>query len=144
MTRSFTAQIKDFADLTKRNMRYVASEAIQDVMEAAQTPQLGITKGASGFVEGKIPVAEADLINSLSADGGSTGADAYVVAIAGYEIGDNMRFIWTAEHAARINSGFTGTDSLGRQYDQPGRFFVDRNAERFHEFVEARVREVQR
>lgn len=144
MTKSFRAQVRDFAELSKRNMRYVATESIQDVVEAAQTPQRGITKGATSFVEGKIPVAEADLINSLSVDGGATGKDSYVVAIAGYEIGDNYRFAWTAEHAMRMEQGFTGKDSLGREYNQAGRHFVGKNAARFPEFVEKHVREVKK
>lgn len=142
--KSFTAQLGDITDLTTRNMRYVAAESIQDVAEAMQTPQRGITKGASGFVEGKIPVAESDLINSLSVDGGAEGEDSYTVAIAGYELGDNMTFAYSAEHARRMELGYTGTDELGRTYNQPGRFFMTKAAERFEEFVKKRVAEVRK
>lgn len=141
MAKSFKAQLDDFAKLTARNMRYVASEAIQDVMEAAQTPQLGMSKGATSFEVGKIPVAESDLINSLTSEG-ITGADSYTVAIAGFEIGDVMEFAWTEPYAARIEYGFTGTDKLGREYDVPGRHFVGENAAKFPEFVQARIAEV--
>ena len=148
MAKSFTAQIRDWAKLTKQNMRYVATESIQDVLEAAQTPQLGITKGATSFVEGKIPVAEADLINSLvSGLNGSVGAPSatsYTVAIGSMQLGDMARFAWTAEHAMRMEHGFTGTDALGRSYNQAGRHFVAVNAARFEEFVKARVREVKK
>lgn len=144
MAKSFTAQLDEIIDLTERNLRYVAAESIQDVVEAAQTPQLAMSKGAPGFVEGKIPVAEADLINSLSVDGGAPDKDAYSVAIAGYQIGDNMRFAWTSEYAMRIEAGFTGEDSLGRSYNVPGRFFVGKNAARFPEFVKKRVAEVRK
>lgn len=139
---TFTAQLEAFEQLTKQNMRYVATESIQDVVEAAQTPQRGITKGATSFEVGKIPVAEAELINSLSTNGGAPSEDSYVVAISGYEIGDSMTFAWTAPHAMRMEAGFTGTDSLGREYDQPGRHFVGANARRFQEFVTKRSREV--
>ena len=144
MVKSFSAQVRDFATLTKRNMRYVATESIQDVVEAAQTPQRGITKGATSFVEGKIPVAEADLINSLSVDGGATGKDAYVVAIAGFDLGDTLRFAWTAPYALRIEQGFTGTDALGRKFNQAGRHFVGKNAARFPEFVKKHAAEVKK
>lgn len=140
-TRSFTAGIQDFAKLTKQNLRYVAVNSIQDVLEAAQTPQLAMSKGATGFVEGKIPVAEATLINSLTSEG-VTGADSYAVAIAGLDLGDVLRFAWTAPCARRIEYGFTGTDSLGRSYSVPGRHYVGANAARFSEFVAARVKEV--
>ena len=146
--KTFTAQIQAFADLTKQNLKYVAVESIQDVVEAAQTPQRAITKGATGFEIGKIPVAEAELINSLiSGANGSFGpesADSYAVALGGYELGDYMRFGWTAPHAMRMEAGFTGTDAIGRTYNQPGRHFVGANAARFSEFVMKHALEVRK
>lgn len=142
--KPFTAQLDEIIELTERNMRYVAAESIQDVVEAAQTPQPSVKRTGGTFIEGKIPVDEADLINSLSVDGGATDKDAYSVAIAGYQIGDNMRFAWTSEYALRIEAGFTGEDSLGRSYNVPGRHFVGKNAARFPEFVKKRVAEVKK
>mgnify|MGYP000480565561 CR=1 FL=1 len=84
--KSFTAQLDDMINMTLRDARYVATESIQDVAEAMQTPQRGVTTGGI-FEVGKIPVADADLINSLSVDGGPEGEDSYVIAIAGYELG---------------------------------------------------------
>lgn len=144
MAQTFEAQIKGFADLTKRNLNYVMRSSIGDVLEAAQTPQQGIGAGATSFEEGKIPVGKtSDLLNSLTVDG-AKGADAYVTAIAGMEPGDVKEFAWTMPYARRIEYGFTGEDSLGRHYEVPGRFFVLRNAERFSAFVEARVAEVRK
>ena len=145
MTKTFEAQLQDIEDLTIEGMEYVMRQSISDVMEGAQTTQIGITQGADSFEEGKIPVGmTAELVNSLSVDGGAESADAYVVKIAGMEIGDSMDFAWSAPYARRINSGFTGEDSLGRTYNVPGRFFVDRNAEKFPEFVKKRAAEVKR
>ncbi|WP_375553393.1 hypothetical protein [Roseovarius mucosus] len=139
MVKTFAAQLKDIEELLTKEMQFVASESVQDVMEGAQTPQQGITAGGSGFVEGKIPVAEAELINSLEVDGAS-GKDAYVVAIAGMEIGGVQRFTWNAPHAMPMEVGFTAEN--GTQV--PGRFFVSRNAERFSEFVEKNVKRLRR
>jgi hypothetical protein len=145
MSKSFTAQMYDIIDLSVDSMEYVMRQSISDVVEGAQTTQIGITQGATTFVEGKIPVGlTSELVNSLSVDGGGESADAYVVKIAGMEIGDSMEFAWTAPHARRINSGFTGTDELGRIYNQPGRFFVDRNAEKFPDHVKRRAAEVRK
>ena len=146
MTKTFAAQVEAFKDRTLKKMRYVAVNAIQDVMEAAQTPQPGVGRTGGSFIEGKIPVKTSELINSLTSGkgaGGAKGALSYTTAIAGMEIGDRLRFAWTAPHAMRIEQGFTGTDSLGRTYNQAGRHFVGVNAARFSEFVAARVREVQ-
>ena len=146
--KTFTAQLQDFANLTKKNLRYVAVNAIQDVVEAAQTPQPSVKRTGGSFQEGKIPVDTSELINSLiSGANGSFGpqsADSYAVALAGYDIGDYMRFGWTAPHAHRIEMGFTGTDALGRTYNQAGRHFVGANAARFSQFVEKYAREVRK
>jgi hypothetical protein len=137
----FAADVSQLVKKTEDRLRYVALQSIQDVMEAAQQPQLGITKGATSFVEGKIPVAEGELRGSLKAEllGGASalGPDSYAVVLSGYEVGDTMRFTWTARHALPMELGFTARN--GRQV--PGRFFVTRNAERFSSFVAARVAE---
>lgn len=146
MTRSFAAQVADFKGRTLKKMRYVAVNAIQDVMEAAQTPQPSSQRTGT-FIEGRIPVDTSALINSLTSGkgsgGGAKGALSYTTAIAGMQIGDRLTFAWTMPYALRIEAGFVGTDSLGRTYNQPGRHFVGKNAARFSEFVAARVKEVQ-
>lgn len=139
MAKTFTAQLEQFKGLTTANMRKVAAGAIQDVLEAAQTPQQGITAGGSGFVTGKIPVATSELINSLTVEG-VTGPAAYVTAIAGMQIGDVMRFAWTAPHAMPMEVGFTTAN--GREV--PGRFFVSQNAAKFSEFVAAQAAKVRK
>lgn len=140
MAKTFTAQIEAFRDLTLKNMRYVAAEAIQDVVEAAQTPQLPVARTGGTFEIGKIPVDTKALINSLSVDGGPESEVAYAAAIAGFEIGDKMQFHWTSDHAMPMEAGFT-TQS-GTQVS--GRHFVGANAERFSEFVDKRVAEVKK
>ena len=47
-----------------------------------------------------------------------------------------------AEWMPRLNWGFTGQDSLGRNYNQAGLMFVERNAERWQSFVDAAAREI--
>lgn len=146
--KTFAASLDQFAVRTAAKMKWVAEQAIQDVVEAAQTPQVGITVGATSFEEGKIPIGKTgDLQNSLvSGRNGSEagmGASSYEVAIAGYELGDTLQFAWTMEYAMRIELGFNGTDSLGRTYNQAGRHFVGKNAEEFSTFVAKRAAEVK-
>ena len=140
-SKTFAAQLEDIADLTIEALEYTMRQSISDVLTGAQETQDGITIGATSFVEGRIPVGKTkDLVNSLTVDG-AEGADVGV-KIQGMEIGDTMEFAWTMPYARRVNSGFTGTDSLGRTYDVPGRFFVDFNAAKFPEFVRKRAAEV--
>lgn len=137
---SFSADLRAMVDLAKEDLRYVATQAIQDVLEGAQTTQRGITQGAESFEVGKIPVGlTSDLVNSLSIDG-STGPQAYVTAIAGMELGDVLTFEWTAPYAMAIEYGWT--TSKGTLV--PGRFFVGTNAAKFPQFVEARAAEVRK
>lgn len=141
---TFGADLKALVDLAKEDLRYVTMMSIQDVLEGAQTTQRGITQGAESFEVGKIPVGlTSDLVNSLSVEG-STGPDAYITAITGMALGDVLTFEWTAPYAARIEFGFTGTDSLGRSYDLAGRFFIGANAAKFEQFVQARAAEVRK
>jgi len=91
---TFTAQIKAFADKSKEKIEAVVKQSAQEVFSIAQTPK------AAG---GRMPVDTGFLRNSLIADingaavGG--GADAYVMAIAGMEIGDTVFAGWTANYA---------------------------------------------
>lgn len=142
MTKTFTAQLDAAILEIEGGLEYVMRQSISDVLVAAQETQDGITIGAESFVEGRIPVGKTkELVNSLAvndAEGVDVGLE-----IKGLQVGETMKFSWTAPHARRINSGFTGTDSLGRTYDQPGRFFVDKNAARFPEFVKKRAAEIK-
>jgi len=136
LARTFTAQIKAFADLTKEKLELVLKQSAQEVFSIAQT---SVAQG------GNLPVDTGFLRNSFQAglNGAEnlTGPDAYVAAIAGMELGDVVRGGWTAEYAMRMEYGFVGTDSAGRTYNQAGRHFalgavqqwqaiVARNAER--------------
>lgn len=141
-------QLKDIRKKTLNNVRYVVTETIQDINEAAQTPQLGKTRGNPTFEEGKIPVAEADLINSQVArlDGTTVGAGetAYLAAAAGFEIGMRMEFEWTQEYALRIEEGWSGIRADGSEYNVPGRRYLGANLERASDFLKIHIKEVNR
>ena len=142
--KTFTAQLADFEKLTMQNLKYVATEAIQDVVSAAQTTQRGITMGATSFVEGKIPEGKTKTLKNSLTSNGTEGVASYTVAIGAYEVGDTLTFAWTAPYSLRMELGFTGTDSKGRTYNQAGRHFVGQNARKFPEFVAARAKEVSK
>lgn len=140
MPSTFTAQLKAAEAKILDDLKEIATESIQDVMEAAQTPQVGMTKGNPSFEIGKIPVAEKELIDSLMSDG-VEGKKSYVTAIAGFELGDTLTFEWTAPHAMMMELGFTvhsdSDEDYGFDVDVPGRHFVGFNAAKFSEFVAA-------
>jgi hypothetical protein len=93
MSRSFSADVRQFANLTAKQMRKVVVDSLHDVLEGAQTSAQGVTAG--GIIkEGRIPVVSGDLINSLAVEIngslGPKGAGSYSVAIDGYNVGDYM------------------------------------------------------
>lgn len=145
--QTFAANIRKHADLTKKQMRRVAIDSFQDVMEGCMTSARGITAGGT-LIEGRIPVVSSDLINSLvsSLNGGisSTGPDSYVTTLSGLKLGDSAQFAWTVEYARRVEAGFTGTDEEGRTYQQDGWHFVGKNAARFSQIVDANVQKLAR
>lgn len=101
---TFTAQIKAFADRAKEKMEAVVKQSAQEVFSIAQTPK------AQG---GRMPVDTGFLRNSLIASlNGSTvggGADAYVLAVAGAELGDTIFAGWTANYARFMEYGTSKT-----------------------------------
>lgn len=133
MAKSYAAQLRDIEAFTKQNLRYIASEAIQDVMEDATETVAGVTRGGV-FEVGKLPVNLGELVGSLSVDGGAPSDDSYVLALAGYEVGGVMNFAWTAPHALPVEVGVRGN---------PGRHFVSTAAKRFEEHVAKRAAEVK-
>ena len=137
--KSFAAQLKDIAGLVKEDMIDVAQGATEDVVFDMQQP---VAKG------GRLPVVTANLRNSLASglngSFGPEGADSYVLVISRMDIGDVARFAYTAEYARRVNSGFSGTDSLGRKYEQEGRHFVTAAAAKFPDYVAARSKRIRR
>jgi hypothetical protein len=138
MTVTFTAQMEKFADLTKRKMELVFKQSAQDVFEAAQKPK------AQG---GNLPVDTGYLRNTFVAGAnGATnlsGADAYVLAIAGADLGDSVFGGWTAAYALRMEYGFVGTDSRGRTYNQAGNFFALSAAQQWSAIIARNVAKAQ-
>jgi len=137
--KTFTAQLSDIVDLEVAGLEYTMRQAISDSVSGAQETQIGFGQGATSFEEGKIPVDTAELVNSLTV-AGAKGPDSYVMAIAGMQLGDTLRFAWTAPHALHIEQGWT--TSTGRNV--PGRHFVSVNAAKFPDHVKKRAAEVKK
>ena len=101
---TFTAQIKAFTEKSKEKIEAVVKQSAQEVFSIAQTPK------AMG---GRMPVDTGFLRNSLVASlNGSTvggGADAYVMAIAGMDLGDTIFAGWTANYARFMEYGTSKT-----------------------------------
>lgn len=142
MAKSFADQVGAFVAKSDAMMRAVYQESAQEVIEEAQRPK---SKG------GNMPVKDGFLRNSgqatLNAPSSETtkkpknysgvdwDAGEVVLVINKAELKDTIYFTWTAEYAARMEYGFVGKDSLGRQYNQPGNGFLRLAAQQWPQIV---------
>jgi hypothetical protein len=146
--RLFTDTIESWVSASQVFLEAVVKESTQEVIRLMKVP---VSAG------GNMPVDTSFLQNSLvgvtgsqippinpSADG-KTGpqlgnAAGIEAVIANWQPGQSMAFGFIASYAARQNYGFTGTDSLGRNYNQSGRHFVELAAQQWYTIVERNQR----
>ena len=64
------------------------------------------------------------------------------LTVANLEIGETYQQLNYVAYAKRLENGFVGEDSLGRHYNQPGRFFVRDNVARWPIVVAARAQQI--
>jgi hypothetical protein len=118
MAKSFSAQIQQFRDKVDKRLTFVLQHSFEQVMDIAQTP-----KGAGGNMPVLFGFLRGSLVSYVNGAKAGEGSDSYTVAIQSVEWGDEVSSFWTMAYARRRNYGFTGTDSAGRTYNQPGDFF---------------------
>lgn len=134
MATTFTASLAQFRDKTKAQMQAVLSASVQDVLDEAQKP---VAQG------GRMPVDTGFLRNSLVSElNGSEvarGVNSVLLTTTAMRPGDVARFGWTAAYAMRLHEGFVGEDSLLREYDQGGMFWIDHAAAQWPAIVAANI-----
>lgn len=139
MTTYTAANMGEWREKARRNVKLVIQQSIQDVSALAQTTK---AKG------GRMPVDTGFLRNSYTAglNGTTTltGPDAYVATVAGLEVGDTFTAGWTAAYALRMEKGFVGEDSLGRTYNQAGNFFMESALMQWQAINDANAAEIAR
>ena len=55
-----------------------------------------------------------------------SGAEQSIANIMTAKLGDKISYVYSATYARRLNYGFVGYDSLGRFFNQAGRFWIER------------------
>ena len=133
---TFSAQVKNWNAKAKRNFSMVHRSAVQKLYQGVveDTPILtGNARRSWALSTTAMP----------QITGGEFSAPPDVgLSIAGLPTGTPVYIGGQAQYLPRLNYGFTGTDSLGRQYNQSGRMFVERNAEKWQDYVNQAAREV--
>ena len=119
---------------TEKRIDAVLKDATQSVVAVAQQTK---AKG------GRMPVDTGNLRNSLQSSiaGGASGEgkSSHILVAPLMKGGDLATFTWTAEYARRVNNGFTGADSLGRNYSQVGAHFVEGAVDQWPAIVRASI-----
>ena len=128
--KSFQVQVDDWIRASTERLEAVVKQSASDVIEDMQTP---VAKG------GNMPVDTGFLRNSLVVsigaphtgvrfnEAGTAGvAQPYEMAIAGYEAGDTLYGVYTANYASYVHYGVNG---------RPGRLFIDLAAQKWPQIV---------
>jgi hypothetical protein len=103
----FAANVAAFSEKVQRNIRAWILEGFQDMAGEVYANWTGFKK-ETGFSRASWHIRVND------APGG----------IGSYQLGDTISYANSAVYARRLELGFVGTDSLGRHYNQAGRFIV--------------------
>ena len=140
----FAATVEAWVREVEGGLLAIVQESTQEVVDLIKKPV-----GAGG----NMPVDTSFLQNSLQGSASSmplvradhTGngqppergnAVQIEALIAGMKLGQTLYFGFTAAYALRQNYGFSGTDTLGRNYNQQGRFFVELAVQQWPQLVE--------
>lgn len=140
--REFKATLGAWANKVDANLDALARQSVlrmsRNVVQA--------TPVDTGFLRGswQPAIGAPAAVSSSSADQTGVGAMSKVaLTISGIKPG--VRFFMTnnARYAMRLEFGFVGQDSLGRTYNQQGRFYVGNEVKRWPLVVEALAKELK-
>lgn len=126
----FSAQVSAWAMETEGRLLAVFRASAQELFSIAQT-----TVHEGGFLPFDIGFLRNSFVSGLNGSTSLSGPDSYVIAIASAEIGDSVIGGWTADYARRMEYGFVGQDSLGRNYNQRGFGYVRNAAMQWQDIV---------
>jgi hypothetical protein len=119
----YSVALKKWKDATDEKLLQIARQACQELafQVVEKTPvDTGFLKGSwQPSLNG--PVGKSDATPDKS--GSSINSEIGLV-VTGLKLGDTFYMVNNAAYARRIEYGFVGEDSLGRRYNQAGRYFV--------------------
>jgi len=111
-TRGFSSQIRKWAK------------------ETEERAELAYRTGVQDFVD--------ELYDTTPVDTGLL-RDSMLLSqpVASLKMNDRIQITYTTDYARRMEMGFTGYDSLGRYYDQAGRWWIKRAGARYVSIMRA-------
>ena len=134
----FSDTVKQFTVDAGKNTDVVLRAAVTDLYKEVITPksQGGSLPHDTGNLGRSLSVSKTAMPRVDSEEMEYAGGQGEAV-ITTVEAGDTIYLGFQARYAARRNYGFTGTDSLGRAYNETGDHFVEKAAAKWPQFVKA-------
>lgn len=130
-----------WAGATTGGLTALLRNSVQELAKVASTT---IPNG------GRVPVKTGNLARSVVVDNkppqvieGLAKGD-FSLGIAAIKPGDTIYIGWTAAYSRRMNFGFVGADSLGRNYNQSGFGFAEAAAAKWPSIVAAQAAKLSR
>lgn len=145
----FAAAFGEFERAVPARLLAVRNDAVQAMIFDAQR-----TVGDGGRLPVDTGYLRASLIATLGDDrpgvtkapegGGSFSWDPGQInlVVDGAPADATLRFTYSAAYAMRVHYGFDGTDSLGRSYNQAGRYWVTMVAQNWQRYINAAAAEL--
>lgn len=145
----FAKQIEEFGIRSKRDITKVFRVATGRLVQEMQ--KTSAEGGNLPFKDGYLRASLVITINGSPPKADRTKKDSTTsydfskleTAINKAKIGDRVIASYTMRYARRLEYGFTGTDSLGRKYNQPPRAFARMASQKWKGIVEEVAREVK-
>lgn len=140
----FSAQVANWTKKTKTAQEHIFRMSVQKLADEILLPK---ERG------GNMPVDTGNLRRSLLASTSAmpairTGAETFAdnagqiaLVIAGASANDTLYLGFQAVYARRMEYGFIGEDSLGRNYNQAGNNFVSLAVQKWQQIVDKAVKE---
>lgn len=140
----FSAQVANWTKKTKTAQEHIFRMSVQYLADEILLPK---ERG------GNMPVDTGNLRRSLLASTSAmpairTGAETFAdnggqiaLVIAGASANDTLYLGFQAAYARRMEYGFVGADSLGRNYNQAGNHFVSLAVQKWQQIVDKAVKE---
>lgn len=147
MADGATAVVEGWVHETEGLLEAIVKQAVQELTIEMQTThfQGGLNRVDQGWHLASFQIVlngEPQLPTRESPDGEApawSGAE-IALQIAGMELGDTITGSYGMAYSMRLEYGFTGTDSLGRTYNQPAYAFVRTAAQNWPAIV-ARIQD---
>ncbi len=138
----FAAKFADFARTVPVLLEAIPKEAAQEMVYDAQRT---VNDGGrlpidTGFLRASLvatSVAERPGVTFAPEGGGTFSWDAGQIGLVldGINIAEGVRFTYQAAYAMRQHYGFQGEDSLGRTYNQAGKYWVTMVAQNWQRYI---------